>query len=338
MARTLRLQFPGAIYHVTFRGNERRIIFRQDADRQRFLDQLAESRDLFQVRLFLVCLMSNHVHLLLETPCGNLAAFMGRLLTAYAVYFNRHYRRAGHLTQGRYHAKMVEGDAYLLKLSRYVHLNPVCGKPWQGIAASDRIKALRAYRWSTYRGYVGLEKSWPGIDEEPLLAMLQTNGESSCERYQKYVEAGLIDNDEGFPRVYRQSRLALGSAKFIDGVRQRYDQLLRGTRRPEDAALRRIGRLRSPEAVLPVVAQVLKVRLEMFHARRRNSLLRAAAIWALSRHADLNQRQIAKILMMNTGAAVSHQLARWRNAVNTSPRWQALQTEMDRLLTLSDNY
>jgi REP element-mobilizing transposase RayT len=145
MARLLRVQFPGAIYHVSARGNERRLIFGDDRDRARFLAKLAESKELYSVRLFLVCLMPNHFHLLLGTPGGNLSQCLGRLMTAYSVYFNKGHHRAGHLTQGRFAAQLVEGNEYLLKLSRYIHLNPVCGKRWKGGAAGaapERIEEL----------------------------------------------------------------------------------------------------------------------------------------------------------------------------------------------------
>ena len=125
MARKTRLQYEGAIHHVTFRGNARADIFLDDADRERMMESLAERVESYQVRLYLYCLMSNHVHLVVETPQGNLSAFMGSLLTSYTVYFNLRHRRAGHVTQGRYSSPVVEGDDYLLKLSRYVHLNPV---------------------------------------------------------------------------------------------------------------------------------------------------------------------------------------------------------------------
>jgi REP element-mobilizing transposase RayT len=88
--------------------------------------------------------MPNHFHLLAETPGGNLSAFLARLLTADAVYFNRRHRRVGHLTQGRYKAPRVEGNEYLLKLSRSIHRNPVCGKSWTGVPVADRQEALRA--------------------------------------------------------------------------------------------------------------------------------------------------------------------------------------------------
>jgi len=133
MARLLRVQFSGAIYHVTVRGNERGTIFKDDKDREGFLEILAQTQELHQLRIYLVCLMPNHFHLLLETPGGDLSAGMARLLTGYAVYFNRRSQRVGHLTQGRYKAQLVEGTDYLLKLSRYIHLNPVCGQKWVGV-------------------------------------------------------------------------------------------------------------------------------------------------------------------------------------------------------------
>ena len=123
---------------ILFCGNERRIIFKDDKDRERFFRILAQTQELHRARIYLVCLMPNHFHLLLEAPSGDLSAFMARLLTAYAVYFNRRHHRVGHLTRGRYTARLVEGNDYLLKLSRYIHLNPVCGKRWVGASVEER--------------------------------------------------------------------------------------------------------------------------------------------------------------------------------------------------------
>jgi len=135
MARKPRALFEGAIYHVTSRGNERRETFRDDRDRERFLERLADSALSHQVRVFLYCLMPNHFHFLVETPLGNLDRFMGSFLTGYTVYFNKRHDRSGHLFQGRYAAQLVEGNDYLLKLSRYVHLNPV---QVEGLRATSR--------------------------------------------------------------------------------------------------------------------------------------------------------------------------------------------------------
>jgi len=125
MARHLRVEYAGAIYHVTIRGNGRQAIFEDDRDRERFVRRLFESVETYGVRLYLYCLMTNHVHLVIETPDKGLSRFMQSLETGYTVYSNLRHKKSGHVFQGRYGAKLVEGDEYLLKLSRYVHLNPV---------------------------------------------------------------------------------------------------------------------------------------------------------------------------------------------------------------------
>ena len=163
MARPLRVEFPGAIYHVNVRmlGNWKReanLLFEDDADRLRFLGRLGERVEQFEVRLYLVTLMANHFHLVVETPAGNLGRFMQSLSTAYTVYFNRRHGRHGHLLDGRYKAKLVEGDDYLLALSRYVHLNPVHTVVMRQKSWEERIQHLRQYQWSSYPGYIGLRK------------------------------------------------------------------------------------------------------------------------------------------------------------------------------------
>ena len=115
MARHLRVEYPGAIYHVTVRmlgswEDERTLLFRDDNDRERLIDRLADRVEQYNIRLFMFCLMQNHFHLLLETPEGNLSRFMHSLTTAYTVYFKRRHRRHGHLVDGRSKAKLVDGD------------------------------------------------------------------------------------------------------------------------------------------------------------------------------------------------------------------------------------
>lgn len=141
MARKLRIQFNGAIYHVTFRGNARQPIFADDRDRERLTARVAESAEDFDVRVYLYCWMGNHGHMLVETPRGNLSVFMGSVLTGYTVYFNLRHRRCGHLMQGRFGSMLVSGDAYLLRLSRYVHLNPVSVEAWRGRPLEERGRA-----------------------------------------------------------------------------------------------------------------------------------------------------------------------------------------------------
>src|SRR5271165_6749038 len=120
MARPPRIDFPNAVYHVTSRGNGRGIIFWSDDDRQRFLAQLADSLHTAGVQLYAFALMENHFHLLVKTPRANLSRFMQRLLTRYALYSRYKHRRPGHLFQGRFQAKLVEGDVYLAAVTRYI--------------------------------------------------------------------------------------------------------------------------------------------------------------------------------------------------------------------------
>jgi putative transposase len=125
MARPLRIQYPGAVYHVTCRGIERRKIFLDDKDRGKFLRLLSLSLNIYSAKLHAYVLMDNHFHLLVETPLGNLGEFMRHFNITYTSYLNRRRRRVGPLYQGRYRSVLVEKEAYLSVLSRYIHLNPI---------------------------------------------------------------------------------------------------------------------------------------------------------------------------------------------------------------------
>src|SRR5438067_10685804 len=146
MARPLRIEYPGAYYHVTSRGNEQKTIFRDDRDRERLLELLARAVKDFHLRLHGYVLMSNHYHLLVETPRGGLSRALRYLSGVYTQAFNRRHKRVGHLFQGRYKAILVEKDSYLLELSRYIHLNP-----WRVKGSIDPFK----YPWSSLGSYVG---------------------------------------------------------------------------------------------------------------------------------------------------------------------------------------
>ncbi len=150
MARPLRIHYPGAVYHVTARGHERRSLFEDDIDRVRMIQTLAGSIGRYQGRLYAYVLMSNHYHLLLETLRGNVSRLLQHLNTSYTVTFARRHGRHGHLFVGRFKARLVGADQYLLSLTRYVHLNPVKVKKMRGHTVAERVKSLRAYGWSSY--------------------------------------------------------------------------------------------------------------------------------------------------------------------------------------------
>jgi len=156
MARPIRVEFAGAVYHVMARGNERRAIYRDDEDRRRFMDTVGEMAERFGIRVHGYCLMPNHYHLIVETPRGNLSQAVGWLQVTYTVRFNRRHRRSGHLFQGRFKAQLVEADEYAQWLVEYIHLNPVRPRRKSEPIAPERAAELDRYAWSSHRDYAGL--------------------------------------------------------------------------------------------------------------------------------------------------------------------------------------
>ena len=308
MARPLRIVYEGAIYHLTVRGHSRGALFRDSGDRRRFLERLEQDVTEFGVRLYAYCLMSNHYHLVVETPLANVSAFMQSLQTSYHLYYNLRHRRSGQVSQGRFKARVVEGDEYLLKLTRYVHLNIVETQQAKGLPLRERIKELRAYPWSSYRGYIGRERRKSWVEYAPMLALLSGRGMKGGGGYRRFVEAGLEEGDEEFLAVMRGSPYAIGSEGFVEQVRSMYELLWNTQYKREDAALRRIGKRLEPERILEVVAGVLDQKPEDFRCRRRNSWNRAIAVKVLCRFAGCSRREAAATLKMGSGAAASMQL------------------------------
>ena len=148
MARPLRIEYPGAYYHITSRGNERKAIFKNNTDRISFLSYLKSAFLRYGATIHVYCLMNNHYHLLLETPKGNLSKIMHHINGAYTTYYNVKHRRAGQLTQGRYKAILVHADTYAGELSRYIHLNPV---------RAGMVDMPEKYTWSSYQYYMCYE-------------------------------------------------------------------------------------------------------------------------------------------------------------------------------------
>src|SRR3990170_8349518 len=150
MARPLRIEFEGAFYHITSRGNLRDRIFFDDKDRETFLEILRRTKERYGYLLHAYALMGNHYHLLIETPKANISQIMQNINTSYTVYVNRKYQRSGHLFQGRFKGIIVDKDEYLIALSRYIHLNPVRAKI---------VQKLEDYKWTSYKAFIGIGKN-----------------------------------------------------------------------------------------------------------------------------------------------------------------------------------
>ena len=313
MARHLRVEFPGAIYHVSCRmvgdwrkGRER--LFVDDADHERFLERLSERVETYGIRLCLFVCMTNHFHLVFETPRGNLAKFMQSLSTAYTVYYNLRHERHGHLLDGRYKARLVEGDAYLLRLSRYVHLNPVQVGALKDRPIEDRVAALRTYPWSSYRSYIDKRRRLEFLTCGPVLGQMGGKAREQPGHYRQFVETGLAESDEEFKAVLRESPRSIGGDGFRAWVDDRYLKRVEAGRRPEDASFRHPTELLSADDVLRVVGEEFAVEPQALERRRRGSPLRAVAARLLTRYAGLSQRDVAERLRIGSGSAVCKQL------------------------------
>ena len=241
MARPLRIQFPGAVYHITCRGNERRDIFRDDKDRTTFLDILARSLKIYEVNLFSYVLMENHFHLLVETSRGNLAEFMRHFNISYTGYFNRRHRRIGHLYQGRFKSILVDKDAYLSVLSRYIHLNPVRTRGTKDKKPEEKIHVLLAYRWSSLRGYVHKSAKERIVEYGTVLGEYGGDNENGRRAYRGRILADLAEGLEVKEQVVGQS--VLGGEDFVEWVKRKFLEVRRDRERPSVKALHNNGKL-----------------------------------------------------------------------------------------------
>ncbi|MDY0149991.1 MAG: transposase [Kiritimatiellia bacterium] len=315
MARSLRIEFPGAIYHVTCRmlgdwRTEHSRLFKDDADRNRFLNQLSERVEQYHIRLFLYVCMTNHFHLVFETPEANCSKFMQSLSTAYTVYYNLRHKRHGHLLDGRYKAKLVDGDNYLLALSRYVHLNPVQIETERDKPLGKRIATLRSYAWSSYPSYIGLQKAIDFIEYGPLLAQMSGKRHEWPQRYREFVERGLAKSDNDFNAMLKQSPRSIGSDSFRAWIDDLYQRQVESCTRIEDVSFRHITEPLSVDEVLATLAEVLNVDPGAFKRRLHGSPLRGVAAHFLIRYSRCSQRDIADVLCIGSGAAVGNQLHR----------------------------
>jgi putative transposase len=215
MARPIRVEFAGAVYHVMARGNERREIFCDARDRQRFVETLAEAVERFGLRVQAWCLMPNHYHLVVGTPRGNLSRGIGWLQATYTARFSARHRRAGHLFQGRFKAQLVEADQYGRWLVEYVHLNPVRPRR-EGVAIPvERAEALKRYQWSSHRDYAGWRQKteeWLSLD---WLAYWGRNRRQAQAQYRRDIARALAGGVENRWQHLRRG-LVLGGEALVE--------------------------------------------------------------------------------------------------------------------------
>jgi putative transposase len=332
MARPIRILYPGAIYHVTSRGNERKELFRDDADREVMQQKLAASRERYQVRLYAYVFMSNHLHLLVETPRANLSRFMQHFSTAYTIYYNRRHQRHGHLLEGRFKARLVEGSRYLLHLTRYIHLNPVKVKRLRKWPIEQKIGLLRQHRWSSYGGYAGLMGKEAFVDYGPLAAWLGEGKKDRPRAYREFVEGGIAKTDVEFVEVLAHSTKAIGGQAFCQWVEQEQVQKLNQFQAPEEIRMRRKEVGIETSLILKAVSQVCEVEAEELKRLNSRHPGRRLAMKLLMELGGLSGREVARQLGLGSSAAVSQQLKRLAQEIKDDPAARRLLERAGRLI------
>jgi putative transposase len=286
MARPLRLEFPGALWHVTSRGNGREAIFRDDEDRLAFIDVLARVVAMFRWKLHAYVLMGNHYHLMVETPEPNLSRGMRQLNGMYTQRFNRSHGRVGHVLQGRFKGVLVEREAHLLELARYVVLNPV---------RAGSVKSAMDWRWSSFRATAGLSESPEWLDTS-LLENFGRTAHAARAAYRRFVREGAAESYKPWNEMRNQ--VVLGSVAF----ERRLGRLSRAGPSPDEIPKRQrlIGRPGMSQ-ILEVVAGAFGVLPERL--RIRGGVAREAAAYLARAEGALKLTEIGTALRVRSWSA-----------------------------------
>lgn len=250
MSRPLRIEFPGAWYHVMNRGRRRENIFSTPEDYQTFIKVLQGAADLWGLKIATYCLMSNHYHLLVQTPDANLARGMRHINGIYTQRFNRRRKLDGQLFRGRYKSILIEEDSHLLEVLRYIHRNPL---------RAGLIKDLKDFPWSSHHGYLSKAKKWEWLHKDFLLAMLS---EKPSERPASYANFVYMNDSEEIERFYSLKNLPsiLGGDNFKVWLKERFQHLSFRDEIPESRLL------------APSVKEIIATTCELFQVTKKQLL------------------------------------------------------------------
>ena len=206
MTRPLRIEYPGAVYHVTSRGNEKKAVFKDDQDRENFLNTLQHVNKRYNWLCHAYCLMTNHYHLLIETPDANLSLSMRQLNGVYTQLFNKRHKRTGHLFQGRFKGILIQKDSHLLEVCRYVVLNPI---------RAGMVESPEQWTWSSYRATAGKEKPHPGLTTDWVLGQFSGKRNKAEREYRQFVNWGI-----GEKSIWAEvkGQVILGEDEFVDSL------------------------------------------------------------------------------------------------------------------------
>jgi len=314
MPRQARLDVPGALHHIMVRGINKTVVFRDDEDKDRFLQHLGENVTAAQASVYAWVLMDNHVHILFKSGKEGISAVMRKLLTWYAQYHNRRHHRTGHLFENRYKSILCDEDTYLLVLVRYIHLNPIRAK----IVTMDQ---LDRYVWSGHRAIMG-KATYPWMDADHVLAQFGSTRIKAVTAYRTFMReelpmeripaltgGGLIRSQGGWSQVIAMRRR---------GQKEEYDERILGgsdfvnaiLKEAEDRQIRQIKHRRSGKTIEKIIDeeckghQISPQELKAGSKRRRVSDARAVIAYRCREELGESAAEIARHLGVNTSCIV----------------------------------
>jgi putative transposase len=287
MARPLRIQFPGALYHITNRGNGRKAIFKDNTDRKEFLAILSQSILTYNVCLHSFVLMKNHWHFLAQTPLGNLSDFMRHFNITYTSYFNRRHNRVGNLYQGRYQSFLVEQDSYLSMVSQYIHLNPVKITGFKRMQINEKLQYLWKYEWSSLPGFTNQSKQLECVDYDTVLAEYSGNNPAGRKMYKKQIIENLAKGLEVKGQIVGQS--ILGDENFVSWVKENFLEKKKDREKP---GVGKIHKYLSLKDVLKIVEKATNIK----ESTKSVGTNRQIVMTMLYKYAGLNNREIGELM------------------------------------------
>jgi REP element-mobilizing transposase RayT len=295
MARPLRVEYEGAVYHIMSRGNRAEFIFKEDSDKEYFLRILQKATEKYGIEMYAYCVMGNHYHLLIGSPYGMLSKVMHAVQSSYGSYQQRERGWIGHVFAGRYKSLCVQKEGYLLELSRYIHLNPV---------RAGIVKEPEEYLWSSYRFCVGKEKKPNWLNVEWLLEEYGKTRYEAQRKYREFVEAG-ISTPSSFPVEQVAGQAILGSKDFVEKVRSRIGK----ERQFGDVTAKKLYREVIGVAELHrVVCRFYGV--EGLPKGKRDGRSRDMFIYLAKKETSATNREIGEMAGKISFSAVSHQYLR----------------------------
>lgn len=313
MARPLRIEYPGAFYHITARGIEKGNIFYDDKDRQEFLKILEKNVIRYKILIYSYVLMKNHYHFLVETPESGLNKFMHTFNTQYTVYFNLKHNRVGHFFQGRYKSIIVDKESYLLELSRYIHLNPV--RAGITIYPEDFI-------WSSYRSLIGLEKGQTWLVKDWLKRFFsRTDGTTE---YKSFVYDGIKKRIESpLKEVYAQ--IILGDSTFTEKIKEKIKNLKSNNEVPSFRELMKNNK-KDLNEIIKIVINYYGIKDEN-DIIKNNVKVRNLVIYLIRKYTDKNLKEIGEYFKLGY-TAVSKIVRRVELNIE---RKEEIKTQIERL-------